>query len=46
MGRDTRLVSTCGVFVTMHSEGQSKLPDNLKALLRPVRSRQVCFMTC
>ena len=38
MGRDTRLVATCGVFATMHSEieGQSRLPDSLKALLRPV----------
>ena len=44
MGRDTRLVATCGVFATMHSEieGQSKLPDSLKALLRPVRPRQAC----
>ncbi|KAK9846646.1 hypothetical protein WJX81_008333 [Elliptochloris bilobata] len=34
-GRDTKLVLTCGVFATM-KVGRSELPDNLKALLRPI----------
>ena len=46
MGKDTRLLPTCGVFATMHSEfeAQHKLPDDLKALLRPVRPSQARFV--
>ena len=38
LGRDINVLESVGIFVTMNPgyEGRSDLPDNLKALFRPV----------